>query len=250
VAAIAGLVAGVTFFGHEAAHATTCTFVGELEKLSSHFARCAPDTPVGEKLVSMSGSIANLLIGCAAWFVLRSGRVTSPASRYFLWLLMTLNFMSAAGYWLFSGITNSGDWAEVIHGWQPRWIWRSTMAIAGASSVIVFALIALIALGRIVGDRERVQQRVVRLALLSYVAAAAVSTAAAALNPEGIELRHAAMGALYPTPLLWMALWFRAPMFVKHPGPPLVFARRWRWILVSTAATAVFVFVLGRTISF
>ena len=42
--------------------------------------------------------------------------------RYFFWLMMmTFNLFGVGGYFLFSGIGNIGDWAEVVAGWQPAW---------------------------------------------------------------------------------------------------------------------------------
>jgi hypothetical protein len=36
--------------------------------------------------------------------------------RYFFWLMMTFNLFGVGGYFLFSGIGNIGDWAEVVAG--------------------------------------------------------------------------------------------------------------------------------------
>ena len=140
VISIAAIATCMTFVLHETSHAITCAFVGQLQELGSHHAKCVPRTACAEKLVDASGSLASIAVGFAAWGVLRWGRVVAPAVQFFLWLLATMNLLSGAGYWAFSGTTNLGDWSVVIRGLQPHWLWRASMAIFGGCAVIFVAM--------------------------------------------------------------------------------------------------------------
>jgi hypothetical protein len=46
---------------------------------------------------------------------------------------MMMNWFYGAGYFIFSGLSNVGDWAVVINGWDPNWLWRGLMPIVGTS---------------------------------------------------------------------------------------------------------------------
>jgi hypothetical protein len=87
---------------------------------------CSADT----RLVAAGGTLANLIFGALFWIAER-GVKRSASWRYFFWLLMTFNLLSAGGYFLFSGIGNIGDWADVVAGWQPAWAWRVGLAALG-----------------------------------------------------------------------------------------------------------------------
>ena len=96
--------------------------------LSTVHLDCSADT----RLVAAGGTLANLIFGALFWAAERVKR--SAHWRYFFWLLMTFNLLSAGGYFLFSGIGNIGDWAAVVAGWEPAWAWRMGMAALGVFS--------------------------------------------------------------------------------------------------------------------
>src|SRR2546421_6186602 len=64
---------------------------------------------------------------------------SKPHAAYFLWLFTTLNFLMGAGYFLFSGVGNLGDWADVASDTVSPLIWRPTMAVFGG---VVYFLLA------------------------------------------------------------------------------------------------------------
>ena len=89
-----------------------------------------------------------------ALVALRAARRASTTGRYFLWLFMTVNLLQAAGYWLFSGLGNVGDWAAVIEGWSPHWVFRLGLAVLGGAAY-VGVVVLLAARARAVSRRRR-----------------------------------------------------------------------------------------------
>ena len=103
--------------------------------------------------VAAGGTIANLIAAVIFWYASRQVRHATRL-RYFFWLSMTINLLGAGGYFLFSGIGNIGDWADVIQGQQPAWLWRVGLTVLGALSYSLFIWIALREMGPFLG-RDR-----------------------------------------------------------------------------------------------
>ena len=101
---------------------TTMSFQGDQRALSS----------VGVRLIAAGGTIANLLIASVTIWLLRRRRHAAPgAAWFFLWLLATVNLLQACGYLFYSGVTNIGDWAAIVRGLRPAWLWRVALAAIG-----------------------------------------------------------------------------------------------------------------------
>src|SRR2546422_9332683 len=82
---------------------------------------------------------------------------------------MTINFLQAGGYFLFSGVGNIGDWAVVIQGFQPAWLWRVGLTMLGVGSYLIFVWIALLEMRPFLGQAEPERlQRVKKLTLVPY----------------------------------------------------------------------------------
>src|SRR5262245_39660166 len=117
-------------------HAGTCAAVGgRVTALSAVHAQCAAEDRgfLANALVMAAGTLANLLAGAAAWLLLRRQEARLISWRYFLWLFMTLNLLQGTGYWLFSGMANVGDWAQLVADLEPSWLYRVILAIVGGA---------------------------------------------------------------------------------------------------------------------
>jgi hypothetical protein len=84
------------------------------------------------KVVSASGSVANAAAGMLAIMLLRRNREAPRTGWFFLWLFATVNLLQAAGYPLYSGVGNIGDWAVVVAQLRPIWLWRILLTVVGA----------------------------------------------------------------------------------------------------------------------
>jgi hypothetical protein len=168
---------------------------------------------------------------------------------------MLMNWCYGAGYLIFSGVANIGDWAVVTDGWEPGWLWRTLMTIAGVLLFMLFVGLALQEFGKMVGGGPDEQiQRANRLFILSYVTSFVVVLSAGLFCPYGwLSLPvtaglAAVLGAL--SPFLWMVRWFRTERFVKLVKDPLAIRRKWQWLLTAAVVVFTYVFVLGRTLYF
>jgi hypothetical protein len=99
--------------------------------------QCDIDT----RLISANGTLVNLLFAGIFWFFLLRPQRYRPATRYFLVLAMAGNLFTGTGYFFFSGVTNFGDWAAVIRGLQPHWMWQLGLVVLGVISYYASMLV-------------------------------------------------------------------------------------------------------------
>jgi hypothetical protein len=255
VVAIAAIASSVNTGFHEGVHALTCLAVGgDLREYSALHVLC--DTSLSqEKVVAASASLANLLVGTLIWRALPMTRRLRPELQYGLWLFMLLNWLAGAGYWMFSGAANVGDWALVIRGWAPHWLWRALMFILGTPLFVLFVWLALREFGQIVGGTPDEQiGRANRLALLSYGSVTGAIALAGLFHPNGLLSLPVVAGLLAvigsASPLAWMMQWFRAKRFIKAAKAPLEIQRRWEIIAVAGVVVFIYAVVVGRTLYF
>ena len=111
-------------------HGLSCMAAGgTIRLLTSVYFKCS----VGLPIVDASGPSMNLAVAFGAAMVLRH-RQSSTAVRAVLGFLVAFNGFWGAGYFLFSAVTNTGDWAFVLRELAPKesWLWRAAMAAMGA----------------------------------------------------------------------------------------------------------------------
>src|SRR5512146_3022533 len=84
------------------------------------------------RTVDAAGTVLNLVTGVLALLALRSRRVTSAASRYFLWLFATFSFVVVT-----LNLLVGGDWSEITTGLEPRGLWKALIFAAGMLVAVV-----------------------------------------------------------------------------------------------------------------
>src|ERR1039458_624934 len=134
LAAIAAVAFILACVAHEPiGHGGMCLAVGgRVTLLTSVYFHCTNGGP----LTDAAGPLMNLIVGAACWSLARS-RPLASQSRLFFALAMAFNLFWGAGYFIFSAVTNTGDWAFVLRGLslEPRWVWRLLM---GALGVVIY----------------------------------------------------------------------------------------------------------------
>ena len=204
--------------------------------------------------LAAGGTIANLMLGVLALVALRASRGTPGAGRYFLWLLMTVNLLQAAGYWLFSGLGNIGDWAVVIAGREPRWAFRLGLAVLGGAAYWGVVVLSLRELLPFLGAGSGLWRRAVPLTVIPYVAGGILYVAAGIPNPVGwlLVLISAAAASFGGTSgLAWMAQLLRdETQYPPHAGGALRLPRSIAWLAAGAVVALLFVGVLGPGIRF
>ena len=251
VIAIAVVAYGAANLLHEGVgHGVACVLAGcRPEAMSSiHFSGDYAGVADGaQRFVAAGGSIANAAAGGISWWALT--RATAPHLRVFLWLFAFVNLLQATGYLLFSGLGNVGDWAVVVRGWTPAWLFRAGLAIVGAASYYWVARECARACAALVGAQSADRARRARgLAWTAYFTGGVLYCVSGALNPLGplVLLISAAAASLGGTSgLLWCMSFLRAPGFAASPLPPVTISRHAGWIAAGIAMTILFVGVLG-----
>jgi hypothetical protein len=84
------------------------------------------------RAIHASATVLNLVTAGLALLALRSPRVTSPATRYFLWVFATISLVIVT-----LNLVAGGDWSVVIEGMEPAGLWRAGVLAAGILVAIV-----------------------------------------------------------------------------------------------------------------
>lgn len=200
----------------------------------------------GSRLVAAGGTLVNLASALVFWLLLRSARDESPSLRFFFLITMSFNLLAGTGYFFYSGVSNFGDWAQVIQGMQPYWLWRIGLIVLGVVSYYGAILIIGASIVRHMGVPANDARRFWRLTWLPYFSSIVVAGVAGLFNPFG--MRYVFLSALAGTAgggcgLLWLRYYI--PRSIQ-PGPnnqPI--PRSYVWIAISIICAAVFIGVFG-----
>ena len=247
VCAISLLAAILSNLLHEGlGHAATALLTGTKSGLLTSVAW---SSEFDSRLVAAGGTLANLAASLVFWIALRNAKSASVRWRLFLLTSFAFNFFEGTGYFLFSGVTNFGDWAQVIAGLHAHWLWRGLLVIVGMVSYLGAVLAVGIAIVRYVGVPRSESRRLRRLTLIPYFSTLILVCTAGLLNPIGIQLvwqsaLPATAGA--KSGLLWLRYYI--PKGTVPRRRPDGIARSYVWITVAVALSLLFVFVLGRGI--
>ncbi|HVA64701.1 MAG TPA: hypothetical protein VNF74_13325 [Terriglobales bacterium] len=245
LAAIALVAGALTTLLHEGVgHGGACWLSGGHNLVvSSVNEECSVANP----WISAAGTLVNFAAGGVFFGLGRRAR--HPHLRYFLWLAMVFNLLSAAGYWLFSGVLGVGDWADLLAGLQPAWLWRTGMALGGAAVYVVLVrLVAWELKPLLPRDTQGRVARARRLMLVPYFAHGVLSCIAGLFNPVGaVLIAESAAAASFggASGLCWGWQFVRQGYFAQ-PGRELgPLTRNWGWIAAGVVAAGLFIGVLG-----
>jgi hypothetical protein len=262
IAAVAAVVYAIVSLVHEGlGHGGACLIVrGIPRELSSMDFDCdlLGLGVASEKIVAAGGTIANLILGLSAVALYRRTPITSsPLWRFSVWLFAAVNLMTGTGYFLFSGVGGIGDWAVVIDGLKPPWLWRGVLAVSGAGLYFVTTVYLFNSLGPLIGTaRPERYRRALGLATVSYIAGGALSLLAGFLHPAGLALvaiSGAAASLGGTSGLAWGPQMLRGtPTAAVDPpaSEPPVIARSWPVIAIAGAASVAFILILGSGVHF
>jgi hypothetical protein len=209
----------------------------------------ALQSDIGSRWISANGTLVNLLFGAIFWILLLRPKRYAPATFYFLWNAMTGNLFTGTGYFLFSGVTNFGDWAAVIRGLHAYWLWRVGLIVIGAGSYYASMMLVAGRLNEFYG-MDKNSQRIRELAWTPYFADGILAGIAGLLNPAGLfyVLASALPSTLGANAGMW-SLPGMLRMWPPNEGPVAPIRRSTAWIVTGIVASLVFIFVLGRGIT-
>lgn len=225
-------------------HGLACALSPGVRALS--LTTVALQTDASSRWVAAAGSIANVVAGLAAFALFRR-RTTWDGWTLFLALLAATDLFNGTGYLIFSAALDIGDWAVVIAGTTPPWLWRTILGLTG------IALYGMVVAGAARASVVRIRQGLIsprepgRVLLLAYVAGGLLFVAGAAMNPigpsliltSGVSSGFGAMAGLAALPSLIERRTTGAP----EGGRPLPFSLG--WCVAGAVAAALFVGVIG-----
>jgi hypothetical protein len=231
-------------------HGGACVITGGHAKVLStvHF-ECSKDS----RFIAAAGTLVNFIMGFLCWLASRFVDKTHGHWRYFIWLLTTINLLTAAGYFLFSGIGDFGDWAYVISGLAPAWLWRTGLTILGAVLYALLVWLALLELRPFLGEADWRRGGAKDLTIIPCVTGGVLYTIAGLFNPVGmilVALSAAAASFGGTSGMAWMTQYLGSKFVPKISGQPITVQRSRGWILAAFITAAIFVGVLGRGIRF
>jgi hypothetical protein len=208
----------------------------------------ALQSDIETRWISANGTLVNLLFAAIFWILLLRPRRYRPATRYFLVLAMAGNLFTGTGYFLFSGVSNFGDWAEVIRGFEPHWMWQLGLVSLGVISYYASMLVVAAKLKAFRGKGET-QARFRALCWTPYFADGILAGIGGLFNPMGLFY---VIASALPSTLGANAGLLSLPWMMRSPGEeghvqPI--ERSTAWIATGAIASLLFIFVLGRGIA-
>ncbi len=107
---------------------------------------------------------------------------------FFCLIACAFNLLTGTGYFFFSGVTNFGDWAQVIAGMHPYWLWRMLLIVGGMAAYYEAMRMIAIGLVRYLGVSQSDHARIRRLMWVPHFTAIIIEVVAGLRNPLGIAL--------------------------------------------------------------
>lgn len=210
------------------------------------------------KWIPAAGGLTNLAVGLGSLAFLRLRPHLRPILRYFFILVAAFNLFFAVGYPAYSGLARFGDWAGVIAGLNPSWLWRVLLvavAVAGyyaSMRLLIEPMAPFAGAAENEGAMPSAPGRIREITLIPYIASMVVACLAASLNPKG------------PMQILTSGLPAAAAAFGLTQMDHLISPRRARssqicvkpiqrsmpWIITAALVLTIFVLVLGRGVRF
>ncbi|MGC2110274.1 MAG: hypothetical protein WA655_12210 [Candidatus Korobacteraceae bacterium] len=207
----------------------------------------ALQSDIETRWIAANGTLVNLAFAAVFWLLLRKPQRYSPTFRYFLVLAMMGNLFTGTGYFFFSGVANFGDWAAVIHGLHPYWMWRVGLIVLGAASYYASMLLVAAELKSFGGSKQGVR-RIRGLSWTPYFTDGVLAGVAGLLNPAGLFY---VIASALPSTLGANAGLLSLPSLMRkwneNPAERVGAIRRSVvWIASGAFISLFFIFVLGR----
>ena len=171
-------------------HGLSCVIGGgQLIGISSSWCDCEDLPAAALRLEKAAGTLLNLAFAMGAFAWLKIRPPARPASRYFLWLTLTVQGFMGGGYLLTDPIFGFGDWTAFLEGLPGQDFVRVLLVMAGAMISMVMLGLGLQQLRPFLPAEMAARRRLSRLfCILPWaVVGGGVMTLAAAFNHYGLS---------------------------------------------------------------
>ena len=231
---------------HEAlGHGAACLAVGaDASAVSSTELRCDGASGSSALIVIASGSVANVLVGLAAFRAFRAARPGDGRALLLGWLACAWNLFHAGSYLLAGAIFGFGDWGTVASTFEPPIVGQIGVGLIGAAIVFLGQRIATDSLWQpLVGIGEDRAARWPKITWPALGGGAAASLLAGVLSPLRPEFALLT-SVLAPLSLLWLVRLPRWPT-AEHPSDAVPIGRSVALLGISLLVAVIFVLALG-----
>lgn len=232
-------------------HALACVATGhQPSELGAYYVECRGTGGWSRRLVAMAGTSMDVLLACVGFLFWHLS--SRSLARLAWWIVFTVKGMVAAGYWMFSGLTNLGDWGPADGGgigplpWP--WAWRLLLFGVGLVAYIAVTRKAITMMALMLGGGPAAQRTQRTVALTLYIVGGIAAVLVSLFNPLGIfiTLVSAVASSFGGTAGLFNVAYARS-----REQPPTDFAvgRHRSLVVAGVAMTIAFAAILGPTIT-
>lgn len=254
VTGLALLLMPLLTMAHEiGGHAAMCAATGgRLVEVGAFYVNCDSPTDMARRLVAVAGMVVDAGLGALAflaWRKLLKGDLARLVGWY-VWLSLTF---SAAGYFLFSGVSGIGDLGpDGDGGIGPlpyAWVWRVVFALGGGMAYWHLVKVGMKTLNSMIGQGPETKTARRRVAHGFYATLCLAAVLASLPNPVGLFVTLASATAASfggKAGLISIA-------YATHDaGEARTFSvgRSWPLFAAGLAASLAFAAVLGPTLRF
>jgi len=231
-------------------HAVACVATGhQPSQLGAYYVECPGTQGWSSRIVAMAGTCVDVVLAVLAYLAWR--RLRRPLPRLTAWAVFAVKGMVAAGYWMFSGVTNLGDWGPDVGGglgplpWP--WLWRVGLFVVGLVAYIQIVRAAIRMLAVMLGGGDQAARTKRQIAMTLYVVGGVSALLVGLFNPLGmvITLTSAVAASFGGTAGLFNVAYSRRP---DLPGQDFQIGRAPVLMVFGVLMTAAFAVALGPTI--
>jgi hypothetical protein len=198
------------------------------------------------RAVSAAGCAANLLLAALATLAARFAAHRSAATRYFLWLVATIDFLSPGGYLMALTFPGIGDWGDFVRGLSHPLVWKSGLTLLGVGISVYGLRRGARHLAPFLGGPSH-RRRAWTLTLLPYLAGSTANTLAGALNPTSPRLILISAAAATFGGTCWL-IWIGSIAARRPAAQPVAenaLTRNVPWVLAGIVSLLIYFLVLG-----
>lgn len=202
------------------------------------------DSLADVRTIHAAATVLNLATGFLALLALRSRRVTSSASRCFLWLFATISLVVAT-----LQLVAGADWDVVTNGLEPRGLWSAGVFAVGVLVGIAGYVLPLRLWMPDLREHRRLQLKITAIPVAVLVV---VQTLSVARSPFAARPLGSGDNALITVVALslFFGVWLALVNLVQRPRStaPVESIRMTRstgWLAIGLIVLLIFVVVLG-----